>query len=294
MPFHVIDSYAEADLYAHILALTAGAGASNEINEIFLQCRFFQIGYKPEIDEIKEVVGTEFSSAGITVYFCTDGDVIFNWSDEKKEIIDDLRVCIWSAFSKHVKEYMKQDEFFAEYSFYDAMDSLKRECFRKQKKITKQSQKLSDSLANQHLITNFRRIIKIIATQKYFRSKPHILIVEDQVFSQKILMRILDGYQCHVASTCAEAILIYLEKYPDIVFLDIDLPDLSGHIFAKLLSKIDDDSYVVMVTSNNYQNDINKAVENKVKGFIAKPFKKQIILGVIEKYKKSKGKKSWI
>lgn len=84
---------------------------------------------------------------------------------------------------------------------------------------------------------------------------------------------------------------MYMEKCPDIVFLDIELPDLSGHNFAKLLKKIDDDSFVVMVSSNQYEKDIQQARENFVKTFIAKPYNKNAILHVVDFFKKERKRK---
>ncbi len=77
---------------------------------------------------------------------------------------------------------------------------------------------------------------------------------------------------------------MYLTYAPDIVFLDIELPDIEGHRLAQLLKAIDPNAYIVMVTANNYAEDVAKAIENGAKGFIVKPYSKDKIIEAIVKF----------
>jgi len=121
-----------------------------------------------------------------------------------------------------------------------------------------------------------------------------ILIVEDQLFSRNLLMSVLQYRQfvCHNAKDGKEALELYAEHAPDIVFMDVELPDINGHALAKLIRQTDPKSHVVMVTSNLYQRDVNLAKENGVQGFIAKPYTKQSILNAINGYIKRQEKNS--
>lgn len=114
---------------------------------------------------------------------------------------------------------------------------------------------------------------------------PSILIVEDQEFSRKLLEGMLRrDYTCYCAANAEQALALYAEHLPCIVFLDIELPDANGHDLAGFLKKIDPASFIVMVTANHYENDVKRAQENNVQGFIAKPYSKQKISDAIEKY----------
>ena len=132
----------------------------------------------------------------------------------------------------------------------------------------------------------------MISMQRSFRAKPHILIVEDQAFSQKMLLAALKGYTCHVAENSAEAIVRYIEKCPDIVLLDVDLPDIGGHQLAKFINKIDQDAYIVMISANRCESDIKEAQYNRVQGYIAKPFNKDDIIGSLDGFSKTKKKRA--
>lgn len=114
---------------------------------------------------------------------------------------------------------------------------------------------------------------------------PTILIVEDQPFSRNLIEGMLmRHYACYSASNVKQAIALYAEHIPCIVFLDIELPDGNGHELAALIKKADPDSFIVMVTANSYQQDVTKAVENKTQGFVVKPYSRQKIMTYIEKY----------
>lgn len=114
---------------------------------------------------------------------------------------------------------------------------------------------------------------------------PTILIVEDQEFSRKLMEGLLNkSYVCYAAANAKEALALYAEHIPCIVFLDIELPDCNGHDLAAFIKNNDPESFIVMVTANNYAKDVTRSCENKVNGFIAKPYSKQKIVIGIEKY----------
>ena len=127
--------------------------------------------------------------------------------------------------------------------------------------------------------------IKKYGNERLTCKVPTILIVEDQEFSRKLMEGLLNKtYVCYSAANAREALELYAEHIPCIMFLDIELPDCNGHDFAAFIKKNDPASFIVMVTANNYVKDVTRSCENKVDGFIAKPFSKQKIVAGIEKY----------
>ncbi len=110
-----------------------------------------------------------------------------------------------------------------------------------------------------------------------------ILIVEDQRFSRILLRSYLSKeYEVIEASDGEQGLVEYMTRSPDIVFLDIELPKVNGHKVAELISKLDKDSFIIMVTANNHTSDVMKAKENNVKGFIVKPYTKAKINEAVE------------
>lgn len=290
MEFTVVEKNAEDMLYALLVEEETKASIRNEKmpDMRFLHCQFFHIAITASLDDMRNSLGDIQDVEECVLYFCSDGDIIIKWNGGGNDTRDQLVKSICEKFNNHINQYMEPKEFFIDYNLLNDRAQLKTVCAKKMKKQTKQSKELAKYFSDAGLIETLRKTVNLTKMQRTLRTKLNILIVEDQKFSQKILSSILKEYTCHVAEGSGEALLLYLEKCPDIVFLDIDLPDLSGHKFAKLADDIDKDSYVVMVSANQYASDIKTAKENNVKGFISKPYEKEAILKAVDLYKKAR------
>ncbi len=117
------------------------------------------------------------------------------------------------------------------------------------------------------------------------REDLQFLIVEDQKFSRLMLKNFLaKSYTVAMAESGEEALAAYVTAAPDIVFLDIELPKISGHQVRDLLVKLDPEAFVVMVTANNHKQDVETSMKGGAKGFIVKPYTKEKIYDIIDKY----------
>ncbi|MGH1456002.1 MAG: response regulator [Alphaproteobacteria bacterium] len=290
MELNIIENGAEDLLYASIISQQFQE--LSESHPKYMHCKFFHANMLPSIEEFKSVLeGIELNNE-LTVYPCQDGDYIISYIDFTDCTSDALKESLINTYKNQIGTLLSIDELFVEYEDVEGFKKLKAECSKKLKKQTKEAKKLNNFFNDERLIDSLKRTIQITYMQRTFRVKPHILIVEDQIFSQKLLKTILKDYTCHVAENSGEALLLYIEKSPDIVLLDIELPDLNGHIFARFINKIDHNNYIVMVSANQYENDIKQAKENDVKAFIAKPYKKENILNVIDKFIKTRKKRA--
>lgn len=106
------------------------------------------------------------------------------------------------------------------------------------------------------------------------RTQLHMMIVEDDPVTRRIVCTAFKQYALITATTAQEAISNYLLYAPDIVFLDIGLPDASGLDVLQRIIANDADAYVVMFSSNSYLDNVTAALVNGASGFVAKPFKK--------------------
>jgi CheY-like chemotaxis protein len=118
--------------------------------------------------------------------------------------------------------------------------------------------------------------------QREERARPHILIVEDQLFARKILFEMLKNiYTVDVMSNAHDGLASYLDKAHDIVFLDIELGQASGHALARTIKQLDRYAFVVMVTGHASKGHKHLADENHVSDFIPKPYTKDKIFQCI-------------
>ena len=110
------------------------------------------------------------------------------------------------------------------------------------------------------------------------------LIVDDSVFARKNLTKILEGFGCEVAGEAADgcnAIDDYERLLPDLVLMDITMPQLEGIEAAGRIVRLHPDARVVMVSSVGYQENIVAALQNGARHFVQKPVKPEVLYDVI-------------
>lgn len=116
------------------------------------------------------------------------------------------------------------------------------------------------------------------------REKLEIMVVEDDVFSRQMVCNSLrKHYTVHIAGDGKNALTNYVSKAPDVIFLDIELPDITGHDVLRKILSIDPEAYIVMLSGNGDKENIMKAMEAGAKGFVAKPFSKEKLLQYIQR-----------
>lgn len=127
-------------------------------------------------------------------------------------------------------------------------------------------------------------LVETLSRRRDDRSKLNIMVVEDDPFSRKLVGNSLSTqYALTFAEDGKSAIFNHLKAAPDIVFLDIDLPDITGHDVLHRILEIDPAAFVVMLSGNGNLDNIMRAVNAGAKGFVAKPFTKEKLLQYIGK-----------
>lgn len=113
-----------------------------------------------------------------------------------------------------------------------------------------------------------------------------ILVVDDAAFMRMMLKNILtdNGYEiCGEASNGNEAVQKYKELRPDLVTLDITMPEIDGLTAVKLIKEIDKDANIVMCSAMGQQLMVIEAIQNGAKDFIVKPFNESRVVESIGK-----------
>ena len=124
------------------------------------------------------------------------------------------------------------------------------------------------------------------------RPSPKIMVIEDDAFSRKLVERTLETqYQVLGLPTADSALTLYYNLLPDVLFLDINLPDVTGHELLERIIHIDPDAYVIMLSANADNANISQAIALGAKGFVAKPFTKDKLLKYIERCPSIKARK---
>ncbi|MGD0784786.1 MAG: response regulator [Sedimentisphaerales bacterium] len=119
-----------------------------------------------------------------------------------------------------------------------------------------------------------------------------ILVVEDNEKNMYLMVFLLSkaGYQVIQAKTGEEGVRLAQKEKPDIIIMDVMLPDIDGLEVTRKIreSKENDKVPIVAVTSFAMAGDKEKVLAAGCTGYIEKPINVETLLGEIEKYLKAK------
>lgn len=115
--------------------------------------------------------------------------------------------------------------------------------------------------------------------------RKRILIVDDDSLLAKTIDMCLSkkGYDVKVFYKGADAVKYLFEEKPDLVLLDIRLPDCDGWFLAKLLEKLELAERVPLVVISVLEPDRGKVAETKPYAYIQKPFDMAQLMQVVER-----------
>lgn len=113
-----------------------------------------------------------------------------------------------------------------------------------------------------------------------------VLITDDAAFMRISIKNIIskNGYEvAGEAGNGAEAVQKYMELRPDIVTMDITMPEVNGLEALKQIRAVDPSAVVVMVSALGQESMVRDAVMAGAKGFVVKPFKEETIMAALSK-----------
>ena len=112
-----------------------------------------------------------------------------------------------------------------------------------------------------------------------------ILIVEDvemsQIVLRKLLARLLPGVEIDVAEDAPKALIVFQEKMHDLVFVDIQLPKISGYELLETMRAMVGDSHFIVAYSalDSLRSDYKVAFSD----VLTKPVTKKKLTDVLER-----------
>ena len=113
-----------------------------------------------------------------------------------------------------------------------------------------------------------------------------ILIVDDAAFMRMMIKDILEKNGFEVvgeAADGAQAVEKYGELKPDLVTMDITMPEMDGIQAVKEIKKINGEARVVMCSAMGQQAMVIEAIQAGAKDFIVKPFQADRVVEAVKK-----------
>lgn len=111
------------------------------------------------------------------------------------------------------------------------------------------------------------------------------LVVDDSVFARKNLAKIIESFGGTVAGEAGDgmtAIAEYDRAQPDLVLMDITMPQMEGIEAAEKIVRAHPEARIVMVSSVGYQENIVAALQKGARHFVQKPVKPEVLYDVVK------------
>lgn len=111
-----------------------------------------------------------------------------------------------------------------------------------------------------------------------------VLIVDDAAFMRVSIKNMLtkNGYEViGEAENGKVGLQKYQELGPDVVTMDITMPEMDGLTSLKKILEVDPGANIVMISAMGQESMVREAVLSGAKGFIVKPFKEDVIVAAL-------------
>jgi len=113
-----------------------------------------------------------------------------------------------------------------------------------------------------------------------------ILIVDDAAFMRMMIKDVLtkNGFTvCGEAENGARAVEKYKEHNPDLVIMDITMPEMDGIQAVREIKKVNGSARIIMCSAMGQQAMVIEAIQAGAKDFIVKPFQAERIIEAVKK-----------
>ncbi len=113
-----------------------------------------------------------------------------------------------------------------------------------------------------------------------------VLVVDDAMFMRAMLKKVLTGAGFEIAGEAENgqiAVERYKELKPDLVMMDITMPEMDGLAALKEIMKVDSGAKVVMCTALGQERNVAEALKIGAKDYIIKPFREDKVVEVAKK-----------
>ncbi|MEZ8218958.1 two-component system, chemotaxis family, response regulator CheY [Candidatus Fervidibacteria bacterium JGI MDM2 SSWTFF-3-K9] len=112
---------------------------------------------------------------------------------------------------------------------------------------------------------------------------PKVLVADDALFTRKVLREILEAEGCEVVevSNGKDAVDKFRLECPDLVLLDISMPEMDGLTVLRAIKEMDEGAKVVMVSAMGQMSTVKEALRLGACDFVVKPFRSHQIRELI-------------
>jgi len=119
-----------------------------------------------------------------------------------------------------------------------------------------------------------------------------ILYIEDNIDNRTLIRRILtaEGYAFMEAGNAGEAVEVLKTSHPDLILMDINMPDVDGYTLTAQIRAMSgfESVPIVALTANVMRGDRERSLEAGCDGYIQKPIDIDLLPQQVERYLRKK------
>ncbi|MCR6513598.1 MAG: response regulator [Clostridium sp.] len=113
-----------------------------------------------------------------------------------------------------------------------------------------------------------------------------VLVVDDAAFMRMMIKDILEKNDFEVVGEASNGLIavdLYKKENPDIVTMDITMPDMDGIEAVKKIKEFDPNAKIIMCSAMGQQSMVMDAIRAGAKDFIVKPFQADRVIEAVKK-----------
>jgi signal transduction histidine kinase/CheY-like chemotaxis protein len=138
---------------------------------------------------------------------------------------------------------------------------------------------------NGRITTNSRTIRATTKTD--LKNAPLVLVAEDEDSNYELVRIVLaKRYRLMRAHNGIEAVTICEDEHPDLVLMDMRMPDMGGLDATRIIKEVSHDIPIVALSAYAFDENIREAKAAGCDEFMAKPFRVEDLLDMVQKYVK--------
>ncbi len=116
-------------------------------------------------------------------------------------------------------------------------------------------------------------------------SKKTILVAEDEESNYELVRIVLQQrYRLLHAHNGIEAVNINEEEKPDLILMDIRMPEMDGLDASRIIKEVDSETPIIALSAYAFEENIREAKEAGCDSFLPKPFRVEDLIATVQKY----------
>lgn len=221
------------------------------------------------------------------VFICHDMDVLIIMQGfMQRQFMDFLEQLAKDLHTDRLQDIADVMEVGFSWARLETFCMKKLEALEEQKRHEKNEQQSAEiKKTTQDILSQLdTELVANLSRRRSARESAIILIVDDDKLSRTLAGNVLmEHYNIAFAHDGRSALSQYVAEAPDVLFLDIGLPDISGHDVLECLFQIDPRAYVIMFSGHTDKENIMQSLETGAQGFLGKPFTREKLFRYVDK-----------